>query len=75
MKNQLYYYALCLFPCSGSCTDDPEELACHRTPPPNDQDQLTSGAQQKPSSSQKLSLDDLDVTPEKEGMIITYWII
>ncbi|XP_071321560.1 ciliogenesis and planar polarity effector 1 [Trachinotus anak] len=51
----------------GSFTDYPEELTCHRTPPPNVQDQLTFEAQQRCSSSQKLSLDDLDVTPEKEG--------
>ncbi|XP_056260195.1 ciliogenesis and planar polarity effector 1 isoform X1 [Seriola aureovittata] len=51
----------------GSCTDDPEELTCHRMPPPNDQDQLSFAAQQRCSSSQKPSLCDLDVTPEKEG--------
>ncbi|XP_033503413.2 ciliogenesis and planar polarity effector 1 isoform X1 [Epinephelus lanceolatus] len=51
----------------GSSTDEPEELTFHRTPLPNDQDQLTFDAQQRQSSSQQPSLDDLDVTPEKEG--------
>ncbi|XP_040012827.1 ciliogenesis and planar polarity effector 1 [Xiphias gladius] len=47
-------------------TDEPEELTCHRMALPNEQDQLTFDAQQRKSSSQKPSLDDLDVTPEKE---------
>ncbi|XP_047185530.1 ciliogenesis and planar polarity effector 1 isoform X1 [Scophthalmus maximus] len=51
----------------GSCTDEPVELSCHRVPLPNNQDQPTSDAQQRQSSPQKPSLDDLDVTPEKEG--------
>lgn len=55
-------------PCSGSCTDEPEELTFHRTPLPNDE--LTFDAQQRQSSSQQPSLDDLDVTPEKEGMVL-----
>ncbi|XP_037609215.1 ciliogenesis and planar polarity effector 1 isoform X4 [Sebastes umbrosus] len=52
---------------SISRTDEPEELKFHRTPLPNDQDQLPFDAQQRQSSSQQLSLHDLDVTPEKEG--------
>ncbi|XP_051268723.1 ciliogenesis and planar polarity effector 1 isoform X1 [Dicentrarchus labrax] len=48
-------------------TDEPEELTFHRTPLPNDQDQLIFDAQQRQSSLQQPSLDDLDVTPEKEG--------
>ncbi|XP_059214508.1 ciliogenesis and planar polarity effector 1 [Centropristis striata] len=51
----------------GSHTDEPEELTFHRTPLPVDQDQQTFHAEQKQSSSQQPSLDDLDVTPEKEG--------
>ncbi|XP_045922847.1 ciliogenesis and planar polarity effector 1 isoform X1 [Micropterus dolomieu] len=51
----------------GSHTDEPEELTCHRTPFSNDQDPLIFDAQQRQSSSQQLCLDDLDVTPEKEG--------
>ncbi|XP_078126837.1 ciliogenesis and planar polarity effector 1 isoform X7 [Sander vitreus] len=51
----------------GSHTDEPKELTFHRTPLPNDQDHLTFDAQQRQSSSQQPSLDDLDVTPEKEG--------
>ncbi|XP_029300430.1 LOW QUALITY PROTEIN: ciliogenesis and planar polarity effector 1 [Cottoperca gobio] len=51
----------------GSRTDEPEELTFHRTPLPNEQDQLTFNAEQRQSSSQQPSLDDLDVTPEKEG--------
>ncbi|GAA6217096.1 uncharacterized protein C5orf42 homolog [Lates japonicus] len=47
--------------------EEPEELTFHRTPLPNDQDQLTLDAQRRQSHSQQLSLDDLDVTPEKEG--------
>ncbi|KAM7392880.1 hypothetical protein PAMA_007814 [Pampus argenteus] len=50
----------------GSHTDEPEELAFHRTPLPNDQDQLTFDTQMRPSSSLQPSLGDLDVTPEKE---------
>ncbi|XP_032394686.1 ciliogenesis and planar polarity effector 1 isoform X3 [Etheostoma spectabile] len=50
----------------GSHTNEPEELTFHRTPHPNDQDQLTFDAQQRQSSSQQPSLDELDVTPEKE---------
>ncbi|XP_044029035.1 ciliogenesis and planar polarity effector 1 isoform X2 [Siniperca chuatsi] len=46
---------------------EPEELTCHRTPISNDQDQLIFDAQQRQSGSQQPSLDDLDVTPEKEG--------
>ncbi|XP_040914910.1 ciliogenesis and planar polarity effector 1 [Toxotes jaculatrix] len=49
----------------GSYTDEPEELTCHRRP--DEQDQLTCDAQQRQFSSQNPSLDDLDVTPEKEG--------
>ncbi|XP_031711728.1 ciliogenesis and planar polarity effector 1 isoform X1 [Anarrhichthys ocellatus] len=49
---------------TGSHTDEPEEQASHRTPFSNDQDQLTSDAQQ---GSQQPSHEDLDVTPEKEG--------
>ncbi|KAM9338429.1 ciliogenesis and planar polarity effector 1 [Symphorus nematophorus] len=52
---------------NGSHTDEPEELTFHRTPLSNDPDQLTSDSQQRQSSSQQLCLDDLDVTPEKEG--------
>lgn len=63
---------ICLFSCSGSRTDEPEELTFHRTPLSNDQDQLTLDAQRRQSHSQQLSLDDLDVTPEKEGMILGY---
>ncbi|KAG8010704.1 Protein JBTS17 [Nibea albiflora] len=51
----------------GSHTDEPEELIFVRTPLPYDQDQLIFDAQQRQSSSQQPSLDDLDVTPEKEG--------
>ncbi|XP_076614742.1 ciliogenesis and planar polarity effector 1 [Chaetodon auriga] len=50
-----------------SHTDEPEELMFHRTPLPHDEDHLTFDALQKQSSSQQPSLDDLDVTPEKEG--------
>ncbi|XP_042251450.1 ciliogenesis and planar polarity effector 1 isoform X3 [Thunnus maccoyii] len=52
---------------SISRTDEPEELTFHRTPLPNDQDQLTFDTQMKLSSSPQPSLGDLDVTPEKEG--------
>ena len=55
-----------LLPCSGSCTDEPEEVTFHKTPLPVDQDQLTFDSQQR----QQPSLDDLDVTPEKEGIIL-----
>ncbi|XP_070707145.1 ciliogenesis and planar polarity effector 1 [Pempheris klunzingeri] len=48
----------------GSCTDEPEDRTFHRTPLPDDP--LTFDAQQRQSSSQQPSLDDLDVTPEKE---------
>ncbi|XP_027137955.1 ciliogenesis and planar polarity effector 1 isoform X4 [Larimichthys crocea] len=51
----------------GSRTDEPEELIFLRTPLPYDQDQLIFDAQQRQSGSQQSSLDDLDVTPEKEG--------
>ncbi|XP_008284693.1 uncharacterized protein C5orf42 [Stegastes partitus] len=53
----------------GSCTDEPEELTFNRTPLPTDQQlsQLTLDSQQRQSSSQQAPLDDLDVTPEKEG--------
>ncbi|XP_069569860.1 ciliogenesis and planar polarity effector 1 isoform X2 [Brachyistius frenatus] len=52
---------------SISRTDEPEELTFHRTPLLTDEHQPISGAQQRQSSSQQLSLADLDVTPEKEG--------
>ncbi|XP_073334518.1 ciliogenesis and planar polarity effector 1 [Pagrus major] len=52
---------------NGSRTDEPEELTFLRTPLPNDQYQLTFDAQMRQSSPQPPSLDDLDVTPEKEG--------
>nr|XP_020474269.1 protein JBTS17 isoform X2 [Monopterus albus] len=51
----------------ASHTDEPEELTFHRTPVPNAQDQLTFDNRMRQSSSQQPSLDDLDVTPEKEG--------
>ncbi|XP_023135531.2 ciliogenesis and planar polarity effector 1 isoform X2 [Amphiprion ocellaris] len=51
----------------ASCTDEPEELTFQRTPFPSDQHQLTFDSQQRQSSSQQPSLDDLDVTSEKEG--------
>ncbi|XP_034565265.1 ciliogenesis and planar polarity effector 1 isoform X2 [Notolabrus celidotus] len=51
----------------GSCADEPEELAFSSTSLPNDQEELTFDAQQRPSTSQQLCLDDLDITPEKEG--------
>ncbi|KAI3362297.1 hypothetical protein L3Q82_012605 [Scortum barcoo] len=51
----------------GTCTDEPEELTFHRTPLSNDQDQLIFDTQQRQASSQQPCLDDLDVTPEKEG--------
>ncbi|XP_056287984.1 ciliogenesis and planar polarity effector 1 isoform X2 [Pseudoliparis swirei] len=52
----------------GSCSDEPEEQASHRTPLPlpDDQHQLTSDAQQRQSSSKEPFHDDLDLTPEKE---------
>ncbi|XP_054468861.1 ciliogenesis and planar polarity effector 1 [Anoplopoma fimbria] len=53
----------------GSHTDEPAEQTFHSTPFSNDQDQLTFDAQQRQSSSQQPSHDDLDVTPEKEGKI------
>ncbi|KAF3849101.1 hypothetical protein F7725_015598 [Dissostichus mawsoni] len=57
----------------GSRTDD---LTLQRTPLPNDHNQQTFDAQQIQSSSQQLCLDDLDVTPEKEGRQPKfYWII
>lgn len=58
-----------LFSCSGTCTDEPEELTFHRTPLSVDQDQQTYDAQQR----QSISLGDLGVTLEKAGM--TYWVI
>lgn len=69
MSTLFIYY---LFPSSGSRTDEPEELTFHRAPLSNDQDHLIFDTQQRPSSSQQPSLDDLDVTPEKEGMILSY---
>ncbi|XP_060918031.1 ciliogenesis and planar polarity effector 1 [Labrus mixtus] len=51
----------------GSGTDEPEELVFHSMPLPNDQEERSFDAQQRLSSSQQLCLDDLDVTPEKEG--------
>ncbi|XP_051794635.1 ciliogenesis and planar polarity effector 1 isoform X2 [Acanthochromis polyacanthus] len=51
----------------ASCTDEPEELTFQRTPLPSDQHQLTFDSLQRQSSSQQPSLDDLDVTSEKEG--------
>lgn len=41
----------------------------NQTPLPNDQDQLAFETQMRLSSSLQLSLGDLDVTPEREGMI------
>ncbi|XP_041666961.1 ciliogenesis and planar polarity effector 1 isoform X2 [Cheilinus undulatus] len=51
---------------SASHSDDPEELVLLRMPLPNDQEELTFYSPQRPSTSQQLCLDDLDVTPEKE---------
>lgn len=59
-----------VFLCSSSPTDEPEELTFLTTPLLNDQDQLTLDAGQRQSSSQQLCLHDLDVTTEKEGMIL-----
>lgn len=45
-------------------------MPCVESPPTNVQQELTTDAQQRPSSPHPLSLDDLDVTPEKEGLIL-----
>lgn len=48
---------------SISPTDEPEEV-----PPPDAQPEPTADAQPRASSPQPPSLDDLDVTPEGEGL-------
>lgn len=68
----LQFYMKCntFSSCSGSPEDEPEEVPCVESPPPNAQQELTTDAQQRASSPHPLSLDDLDVTPEKEGLIL-----
>lgn len=51
------------FSCSISPTNEPEEA-----PPPAAQLEPTTDAQARASSPQPLSLDDLDVMSEKEGL-------
>ncbi|XP_026029615.1 ciliogenesis and planar polarity effector 1 isoform X4 [Astatotilapia calliptera] len=50
----------------GSHIDEPEELKSHQSPLPAVQNQLTFDAPHRPSSPIQPSLDDLDVTPEKD---------
>lgn len=59
-------------PCSGSHIDEPEELKSHQSPLPAVQNQLTFDAPHRPSSPIQPSLDDLDVTPEKDCMTLCY---
>lgn len=67
---------ICYFsPCSGSHTDEPEDLTFLRTPLLNEQDQKTFDAQLRQSSPKPPSLDDLDVTPEKEGQTTIHLIV
>lgn len=67
---------ICYFsPCSGSHTDEPEDLTFLRTPLLNEQDQKTFDAQLRQSSPKPPSLDDLDVTPEKEGKTTMHLIV
>ncbi|XP_072227956.1 ciliogenesis and planar polarity effector 1 [Leuresthes tenuis] len=51
----------------ASCTDEAEEHTFQGTNLPADQMNSTSDSQQRHASSQQLCVDDLDVTPEKEG--------
>ncbi|KAM8743852.1 ciliogenesis and planar polarity effector 1 isoform 3-T4 [Acanthopagrus schlegelii] len=51
----------------GSRTDEPEDLTFLRTPLLSEQDQKTFVAQLRESSPNPPSVEDLDVTPEKEG--------
>ncbi|XP_074546537.1 ciliogenesis and planar polarity effector 1 isoform X2 [Halichoeres trimaculatus] len=48
-------------------TDKEEELGFHHTSLPNNPTELTFDAEQRSPTSQQLCLDDLDITPEKEG--------
>lgn len=59
-------------PCSGSHIDEPEELKSHQSPLPAVQNQLTFDVPHRPSSPIQPSLDDLDVTPEKDCMKLCY---
>lgn len=68
MTNVLYFY-IYFFACSGSHTDELPKLWTHL---PSNPDQLAFDAQMRQTHSQRLSLDDLDVTPEKEGIILCY---
>lgn len=67
----IYY----LSPCSGSRTDEPEDLTFLRTPLLSEQDQKTFVAQLRQSSPNPPSLEDLDVTPEKEGETTIHVIV
>lgn len=49
--------------------DEPEEPTFQRMPLPSDELQLNSDPQQERVSPQQQSFGDLDVTPEKEGML------
>lgn len=63
-----------MFACSGSCTDEQEELRIHRTSLPSNQDQLTVDTQMcvtSVTSLQQPCFDDLDDTPEKDGTMLT----
>lgn len=68
--NVFIYY---LLPHSGSTdTDEPDKLTFPRLTLPNNPDQRARVAQMRQSYSQPLSLHDFDVTPEKEGILLSY---
>ncbi|XP_034047925.1 ciliogenesis and planar polarity effector 1 isoform X2 [Thalassophryne amazonica] len=50
-----------------SHSDDAEELIFHRIPHLDDQNQATYDAEMRPPTAQQSLLEDLDLTPEKEG--------
>ncbi|XP_061703718.1 ciliogenesis and planar polarity effector 1 isoform X3 [Syngnathoides biaculeatus] len=52
---------------STSDTDESEEPKSHRTPLPDQPDDLNSSSPIRSSASQQPGFEDLDVTPEKEG--------
>ncbi|XP_061731707.1 ciliogenesis and planar polarity effector 1 isoform X1 [Nerophis ophidion] len=51
---------------------EPEEMVFHRTPLPDDPDELSFSAQRPVPISQGPCFEDLDVTPEKEGKSSDY---
>lgn len=69
----MYSYVF-LVSCSGSHTHEPEKLTFPRMALPSNQDQLAVNAQMRQSHSQPPSLHDLDVTPEKEGILLLSYI-